>query len=229
MAVAEFQVRCGLKHVETVYPYRTTRNEQNGVLPLKCSSHFLWLIAMLLPVGVHMICWYPIRPFPRRFLRFPAKSVDRRQNQELLVEAVTCHGSFKMSDTMDPYRSYVVCSAFGFCPNIFFLCCSALGFAENGVQKWCAPKGPGSFPVMISGCVPGVPPWLWTPMDLSGSRGAGIATGILGVDDLSGDAPLMEAGLDSLCLGAGEKVVGRALLELSETLLEALLEVSIGL
>ena len=25
--------------------------------------------------------------------------------------------------------------------------------------------------------------------------------GILGVDDLSGDAPLMEAGLDSLCLG----------------------------
>ena len=24
--------------------------------------------------------------------------------------------------------------------------------------------------------------------------------GILGVDDLSGDAPLMEAGLDSLCL-----------------------------
>ena len=29
---------------------------------------------------------------------------------------------------------------------------------------------------------------------------AGIAMGILGVDDLSGDAPLMEAGLDSLCL-----------------------------
>ena len=29
----------------------------------------------------------------------------------------------------------------------------------------------------------------------------GIAMGILGVDDLSGDAPLMEAGLDSLCLG----------------------------
>ena len=27
--------------------------------------------------------------------------------------------------------------------------------------------------------------------------------GILGVDELSGDAPLMEAGLDSLCLGCG--------------------------
>ena len=32
-------------------------------------------------------------------------------------------------------------------------------------------------------------------------NGEGIAVGILGVDDLSGDAPLMEAGLDSLCLG----------------------------
>ena len=27
--------------------------------------------------------------------------------------------------------------------------------------------------------------------------------GILGVDELSGDAPLMEAGLDYLCLGCG--------------------------
>jgi hypothetical protein len=37
----------------------------------------------------------------------------------------------------------------------------------------------------------------------------GIAMGILGVDDLSGDAPLMEAGLDSLCLGMASGMKSR--------------------